>query len=252
MDFIIILITGIVTGVINTIAGGGSFIMLPLLIFMGLSPSVANGTIRIGILFQNSISTRQFIKKKIIPFPLTIYIGITASLGAIVGSFIAIKIQENYFNQILAIVTFLMGIFTLIKKDKENLNQLEASLKNRKNIILIIAFFFIGIYGGFIQAGTGLIMLFALSQIGKFSFINSIAMKSLIGLLFIISSIVIFLYYGRIDWELAVGLIIGNSIGSYISSKWIADKKPKYIKYILGILMLIISIYLFQKSYSFL
>ena len=104
LEIIGLIFIGFIAGSINTIAGGGSLLTLPILIFLGLPPNIANGTNRIAILFQNFFTTAGFKSKGIITFPFSIYIGISALLGSVIGAQIAVDIKGDTFNKILAIV----------------------------------------------------------------------------------------------------------------------------------------------------
>ena len=99
--------TGLVAGFINTTAGGGSTLALPMLIFLGLPANVANGTNRVAILLQNVIGVRTFHQKKVLDFRADYRLAIPAILGSLVGAFIAVEINpdvlKNVFSQPQAI-----------------------------------------------------------------------------------------------------------------------------------------------------
>ena len=99
-----LIIIGFIAGGINTIAGGGSLLTLPILIFLGLPPNMANGTNRIAILFQNIFTTAGFKSKGVVTFPFSIYVGISALIGSLIGAQIAVDIKGETFNKVLAII----------------------------------------------------------------------------------------------------------------------------------------------------
>ena len=109
-EVLILIVSGFIAGVINTLAGGGSLLTLPILIFLGLPPGVANGTNRIGILMQSISGTLGYKSKGISTYPFNLYLGISASIGAIIGAQIAIDIQGDLFNKILAIIIVVVGL----------------------------------------------------------------------------------------------------------------------------------------------
>ncbi|MFT4577097.1 MAG: putative membrane protein YfcA, partial [Polaribacter sp.] len=86
VDLILLIIVGFIAGVINTLAGGGSLLTLPVLIFMGLPPNIANGTNRVGIVIQMLAGTAGFKSKGITTFPFSIYMGISALIGSLIGA----------------------------------------------------------------------------------------------------------------------------------------------------------------------
>ncbi len=105
---------GVVAGVLNTLAGGGSLLTLPLLIFLGLPPNVANGTNRVAIFIQNIFGTAGYRSKGCNTYPYNIYFGVSALLGAIIGAKLAIDIKGDVFNKILAVVMILVVIFLVL------------------------------------------------------------------------------------------------------------------------------------------
>ena len=107
--YVLLIAVGFAVGFINTVAGGGSLLSLPVLIFLGLPPSVANGTNRVAIVFQTALATAGFKSKQVSTFPFNLYLGISALFGAIIGAYIAVDIKGETFNKILAIVMIAGG-----------------------------------------------------------------------------------------------------------------------------------------------
>ena len=146
--------TGLVAGFINTTAGGGSTLTLPLLMFLGLPANVANGTNRIAILLQNVVGVNTFRKKKVLDLTTDYKLAIPAILGSIIGAFFAVEIDEETLRKVIAGLMVAMLFIVVLKPDawvKER-----AELASAKPTILqYIIFFFLGIYGGFIQMGVG-------------------------------------------------------------------------------------------------
>ena len=99
-----LIVVGFLAGIINTLAGGGSLFTLPVLIFLGLPPTVANGTNRIAIIIQSLFGTLGYKSKGISSFPFNIYLGISSSIGSLIGAYIAIDFNEIMFNKVLAII----------------------------------------------------------------------------------------------------------------------------------------------------
>ena len=116
-----LVIVGFLAGIINTLAGGGSLFTLPVLIFLGLPPTVANGTNRIAIIIQSLFGTLGYKSKGISSFPFNIYLGISSSIGALIGAYIAIDFNEILFNKVLAIIMVFVGILILFRKKNKEL-----------------------------------------------------------------------------------------------------------------------------------
>ncbi|MCB0509820.1 MAG: sulfite exporter TauE/SafE family protein, partial [Bacteroidetes bacterium] len=113
-QILLLILVGFVAGVINVMAGGGSLLTMPLLIFMGLDSAMANGSNRIAILFQNATAIAGFKSKKQSAGSYGLILGLSALLGAILGSKIALEIPDGLFNKILAAVMILVVIMTIV------------------------------------------------------------------------------------------------------------------------------------------
>ncbi len=238
---------GFVAGVINTIAGGGSLLTLPMLIFMGLPPAVANGTNRIGIFIQCITSMAGFKSKGIKPSLFGVYLGFSALIGSIIGAQIAIDIKGDVFNKILAVVMVFVVIF-MVFKPKVKTEDLMDRIQGKHLWLSILAFFFIGIYGGFIQAGVGIFILLALSSINHLSLVKSNAIKVLVVSIYTIGALAIFIYNQQIDFLYGFILAIGNAIGGWVASRWAVNKGDGLVKVFLIIMVIAMAIKLWIDS----
>jgi hypothetical protein len=241
LEIFILVIIGFITGAINTIAGGGSLLSLPILIFLGLPPNVANGTNRVGIFFQSISTTIGFKSKGVSEFPFSIYISISAIIGSIIGAQIAIDIKGETFNKLLAIIMVLVVLYMVFEKKAKQLVSTERT-KGKFLWLSIIAFFFVGLYGGFIQAGVGFIMLFALSSINNFTLVKSNAIKVFVTLIFTISSIAVFILNDKVNWKYGLLLAIGSALGGWLTSRWSVAKGDNLVKKIMIIMVIIMAI----------
>lgn len=238
---------GFVAGVINTIAGGGSLLTLPMLIFMGLPPAVANGTNRIGIFIQCITSMAGFKSKGIKPSLFGVYLGLSALIGSIIGAQIAIDIKGDVFNKILAVVMVFVVIF-MVFKPKVKTEDLIDRIQGKHLWLSVLAFFFIGIYGGFIQAGVGIFILLALSSINHLSLVKSNAIKVLVVSIYTIGALAIFIYNQQIDFLYGFILAIGNAIGGWVASRWAVNKGDGLVKVFLIIMVIAMAIKLWIDS----
>ncbi len=230
-DLLLILI-GTLTGFINTVAGGGSVIILPVLIlFFGLPPTVANGTNRIGIIVQTVFSALGFKSKNVTPFALgvkkSIFLGLITLAGALIGASIAIDFPEKWFNRVLSIVMLCVLILTIWKPKPSSLLTQNPKIGY---LFSVFIFFIIGIYAGFIQAGTGFLMILAFSYLNNLSLVQSNAMKTLVVFLLTIGAIYIFAINGTINLKYGILLAIGNAMGGWFASRWSVKKGDRVIQ----------------------
>lgn len=225
----IIIVIGIVAGFINIVSGGGSLLTLPLLISMGLPSSIANGTNRVAILFQNFSGTAGFKSKGVSAWPFSLWVGISATIGAIIGSMIAIHMDSSQFNFILGLVMFLILLQLIFSPFKAITDQAERTT-NKSLILSVIIFFFIGIYGGFIQAGVGILMMLTTNRINHFSLVKSNSVKTLVNFMFTIAALITFIVEDQVRWDYGLTLALGSSFGAWIASRVSVNKGEVFVK----------------------
>lgn len=236
----ILIAAGLFAGFINTVAGGGSLLTMPLLIFMGLPSAEANASNRVAILLQNVFSVAGFKSKGVSVFPFAIWLAISASVGAYLGSRIAVDIEDVIFNRILAVVMLVViGLIVFKPKVKQ---QVDEMMSQQKTWVSIVIFFFIGIYGGFIQAGVGFLVIAALTGVHGFNMAKTNSIKVFIILCYTVIALVIFWVEGKIRWEYGLILAIGNATGGWIASRWSVGKSDELIKKILVVMVIGLSI----------
>lgn len=229
LDILLLFGVGLLAGVINTLAGGGSLLTLPVLIFLNLPHNVANATNRIGILFNSLFAIRGFKSKGVKVDKYSIWLGIAALPGALTGSFAAAKIEGELFNKILAGVIIAVVAYMLFGPKGKDIG---AERNDRKTKVKgLIVFFLIGFYGGFIQAGIGYLIMASLTFINRFSLLKTNIAKVVIVLIYTLASIGVFIYEDLIRWDLGMAMAVGSSIGGYLTSRWSVNKGDKWVRY---------------------
>lgn len=241
LKYILIFLAGIAAGFFNVVAGGGSLITIPSLIFAGLPSAVANGTNRIAILLQNAVSIKKFKDKGYFDLKISLILGVTAIIGAVAGSYIAVDIKSELFNKLLAIImigVLFLTLFGNVKLKKRFTDDVQVH-----NIIpLAITFLFIGFYGGFIQAGTGFLVIAAFSLLGKTNLVKTNSIKVFVIFLYTIPSLIIFIVSGKINWIFGFILAAGNMIGAWLGTNFTINRGDKWIRIILTITVLAMAI----------
>ncbi len=240
LSIIILMSAGVFAGFLNTVAGGGSLLTLPIMIFMGLPSNVANASNRVAIFSQNLFSVAGFRSKGISAFPYAFWLAGTAIVGSIIGAQFAMDIKGEVFNRILAIIMIVVLLLTIFKPGVKT-GQSEK-MEPKDKIIGAITFFFIGIYGGFIQAGVGFVIIAALTNINALSMAKTNSIKVFVVLIYTISALGVFIYQDMINWSYGLSLAAGNSAGGWIASRWSADKDDKWIRIILIVTVSVMAI----------
>lgn len=239
---ILIFITGIIAGFLNTVGGGGSLLAMPVLIFSGLPSAVANGTNRIALMIQNIVAVINFKNKGYFYPKICIMLGIPAILGSIIGAKVAIDISGELFEKILGIVMLVVLVLIIWRPEKKFIKPIDIDkLSIKRRIAAIIAFFFVGFYGGFIQGGVGFIIILTLGLITGMSLVKINSLKVFIVAIYMISSLIVFIVNGKVDWGLGILLAAGNGIGGYLGSNFAVSKGDKWIRRFIFIVMVIMA-----------
>ena len=228
LPYILLIIIGFIAGFLNTVAGGGTLLTLPILIFMGLPAPLAQGTNRIAILLQTFTAVKGFKSKGVSTYPFSLYLGISALIGSLIGAYYALEFDGKAFNRTLAIVMIMVLIVTIVNPTKNAKNTVEK-LTGKPLIISIIVFFFLGIYGGLINAGIGFLMLLVLPYLNGMNLLRSNATKVFVVFVYTIGATIVFAINDKIDYGLAAVLSVGNVSGAWIASRWSVKKDDKVI-----------------------
>jgi uncharacterized membrane protein YfcA len=147
---------------LNTVGGGGSLFTVPILTFMGVPITMANATARVAILAQNVTAVGGFRSKKVeLPLQYSLYLAMVSLVGGFIGSRLASTIDDKLFSRIFVVV-MLFSIGLVIIDPFKSTNKVER-VGPKQQIIGSICFFFIAIYGGFVQAGIGFLVIGVLS-----------------------------------------------------------------------------------------
>ncbi len=227
---------GIIAGFINTLAGSGSLLTLPVLMFLGLPANVANGTNRIAILLQNVVGVTSFRQQKVLDFKQGLWFGLPAIIGAITGAQLAISLNEDIMQKVIGGLLAFMFFLILYKPSKwlkEN-----AMPDKKPGIVQVIIFFFIGVYGGFIQAGVGFFLLAGLVLGAGMDLVRANAVKMFIVLLYTPMALLLFILNDQVNFLYGFILAAGNMLGAFIGSRVAVNKGVKFIRWILLVAIL--------------
>jgi uncharacterized membrane protein YfcA len=231
---------GIIAGILNVLAGGGSLLTLPLLIFMGLPSAVANGTNRIAIFCQNIFAIRGFRQRGVMPLELALLCTPPALIGSWVGANLAINLDDQLFNRILALIMIGVLIFTAVDPMKR-LRKEEVVFSFVRKLLLVLSFFVVGVYGGFVQAGVGFLVITALLVHGL-DLVRINAIKVFVIFAYTFIALGVFIYHGQVNYMLGFALAAGNSLGGMIGPKLAVDKGHDWIKKVVTATVLVFAL----------
>ena len=245
-QLIIVLIGGFLAGIINTLAGNGSAITLSILTeVLGLPGNLANGTNRVGILFQSMVGIAKFKQKGMLHLEKSKWIILTILLGAAIGGIVAINVSNEQFKFVFKLLMLLMLVVVLVKPSRwihphQDENQVSP-------YILYPILLVLGFYGGFIQMGMGVFFLAVMVLLAKYDIMSANSIKLVVVGLFTAVVIPIFHFKGLIDWKIGGLMAIGQSGGAYMAvqmaSKWKNANLYAYRLLVLIIILVLLRIF---------
>ena len=233
----LLIIAGLAAGMVNTLAGNGSVFTLSALIFLGLPIDIANGTNRIGTTLQSITAVSVFRKHDKNLFDYSWPYVLPSFIGAQIGAWVVADIvSRELLNWIIGAI--MLGLLVLVLANPKK--GLKEGIDKKVNPwVRAVVFFAIGFYGGFIQAGIGILLLVSLVNIAGHSLVRSNAIKLVVVLAYSIPVSCIFLWYDQVNWSMGIWLAVGQVIGSFTAARF-AVKSSKANQWIRGLLIVMI------------
>jgi hypothetical protein len=210
---------GLAAGTVNTLAGGGSLLTVPILILLGLPGTLANGTNRVGVLASNLVAARRFRMAGIADARQTLPVLIPAALGALLGAWWISRVSDATFERLYGLVMLAL-VVPMLRPPRGNAAGDGAPRRERSPAVAAALFFAVGLYGGAIQAGVGLAFVAALSYAGH-DLVRANAIKVGVIAVYTLVAVGVFAAEGRIAWAtaavLAPGFALGGELGARIA-----------------------------------
>lgn len=247
--YLLLATVGLVAGALNVVAGGGSFLTLPLLIFLGLPATAANGTNRVAILFQSVGAVWGFHRSGVLDWRALGWAAGPATVGSVFGTWAALTVGDEAFKKALAILMVAVALWTLWDPLAERTEVAAAGRAPAppSGAALGIGFFFVGLYGGFVSAGVGFLSLAATTLAGL-DLVRGNAVKVLSVLLFTVVSLALFAWAGQVHWAEGLALAVGMLAGGLIGVRLTLRKGHAWIKGVVTATVILFAIKLWLGS----
>jgi uncharacterized membrane protein YfcA len=213
-DALLLIGGGLVAGIVNTLAGGGSLLTVPLLSFVGLPGSLANGTNRVGILLHNGVASWGFWREGVSGVRMALPLIAPVAAGALLGALLISRVSDAIFERAFGVVMLVLLVPTLRPREPARPARALAPLPRT------LLFFAIGAFGGAFQAGVGILMLYALSA-GGVDLVRSNAAKVALNFCFSLLVLPIFVSAQQVALPealaLGAGFVAGGLAGPRIA-----------------------------------
>lgn len=231
---------GLVAGVINTMAGGGSLLTLPALIFAGLPPQVANATNRVGILLQSGVAAWGFSRGGALEPRLALRLLPWAMSGSLAGALFSVELDQATMRRAIGVVMLVMLVVLLWKPQRWVQGRAQPDQEPpRLTWGARLTFVGMGLYGGFLQAGVGVLLLTALVWATGRDVARANALKVVLVGCFTVPPLLVFLYHDQIDWGAGLALSLGSMAGGWLGARLTLSWGPAVVRYVLVAVVLV-------------
>lgn len=222
-EALLLVVGGLAAGVINTMAGGGSALTVPLLVLAGVPGNQANGSNRVGVLSASGAAVASFRRSGVDGLTGAAPVLAPTVVGSLIGSFGISQLADETFETIFGYLLIPIIILTIFKpKPAEGAEPWSL-------LVTMAVFFCIGLYGGAFQAGVGLVMLAALTRAG-FDLVTANSVKVLINLIVTVIALPVFILQGNVVWAPALVLAAGFLAGGWFGAKLAVKGGEKLVR----------------------
>ena len=238
----LLVFTGLIAGFVNTIAGGGSSLTIPALMILGMPADIANATNRVGVLMHSIVSTIGFRRAQIEINSADAFAIVSITIvGGITGAVIASYLPNFYLKPILLGVMVTMALIILLKPSVIVPPPGTPIVRIREKPGAWGGLFIAGLYGGFVHAGVGFLLIGAIAGTLRYDLVRTNAFKMLCVLAFTFAALLIFIARGQVSWLPGLILALGMMVGGHYSVKFAVNVSQQVLKWLLFTMTLVVS-----------
>ena len=231
-DIVLLVAGGLAAGVVNTLAGGGSLLTVPLLVLAGVPGNVANGSNRVGILASNASATAAFRRLGVSGLSRTLPVLVPVAVGSLVGALLVARLADETFERAFGV---LMVPLLLLSLRPPVLKSVEGRVWSGPFTVLV--FLAVGLYGGAFQAGIGLLLMVALSRSGM-DLVVANSVKVVVIMVVTVTALPLFIVGGRVDWGPAMVLAAGFAVGGVLGARLTVTRGASLIRPVMVVAVL--------------
>jgi uncharacterized membrane protein YfcA len=242
----LLFLAAVMGGAINSVAGGGSFVSFPALLFAGVPPVPANATNTIA-LWPASLASAVAYRRELGEAPQGAWLlGIAAAIGGLVGSILLLKTKESTF--VLLIPWLLLFATVLFSFGGQVAKRLTRG-RSAPLAVGVVAQLFISTYGGYFGGGMGIMMLAVMTLLGMTHIHRMNALKNVLAVLINGIAVIAFVIAGAVQWPPAVVMIAGGITGGYLGAAAARRVSPKHVRVVVLVIAWCMTAYFFAKTY---
>jgi uncharacterized membrane protein YfcA len=248
---VFLFVAGILGGALNAVAGGGSFVAFPALLFAGVPPIPANATNALALWTGVTASGGAYRNRLDVPGRVLLPLLITSFVGGIIGAFLLLKTPAHTFMRVLP--WLMLGATLLFVFGKQLAGKRTSSVGHDATTAAIVgaSIFELGVavYGGYFGGGVGIVNLAMLAAVGMTDIHAMNALKSILGIAINGIAALVFVVKGAIYWPQGIVMIAGALVGGYFGAHY-AQKLPQaWVRNFVILVGTGMTVYFFVKAY---
>lgn len=254
LELLFLFLAGLFGGVLNSIAGGGSFITFPMLLFVGIAPISANATNTFASCagyMSGAYALRKDLYDHRKELPRIILVSL---IGGILGAWLLLQTPEALFSEAIPwLLLFATGLFIFGGALNQSLKKLASRHRHASSagaLLLLALLLGVCIYGGFFNAGLGIITLSYLALAGHTNINTMNGLKLLVSTAVSLIAIAVFIYNGAIAWYEGSIVLAGTLIGGFVAAHISRQLPQKKVRTFVIIASSGITLYFFWINYA--
>ena len=248
---IFLFVAGALGGALNSVAGGGSFIAFPALLFTGVPPIPANATNTIALWTGAAASGGAYRKRLDVPRRVMIPLLTASLIGGLLGAYLLLKTPAHTFMRVLPWLT--LGATLLFAFGKKLAGGRRSVIEHEAAGSALFGAslfqFCVAVYGGYFGGGMGIVMLAMLAVLGMTDIHAMNALKSLMGFVINGVAVVTFIVARAVYWRHGIIMIVGGIVGGYLGAHYAMKMRQVWIRWFVVAVGSGMTVYFFWKSY---
>ena len=229
---------GFLCGIMNTLAGSGSLVTLPVLLMLGLPANMANGTNRLGVLAQSVVASASFRQQRVFKIRQGLLLMAPTALGSVIGARISLTLNEQTMRQAIGVLMVVMLAVVLIEPRRWLQGKGEITNQHIHWWHLLL-FFGIGVYGGFIQVGIGIFLLTSLVLGVGYDLVKGNAVKVFIVAFQSLMALMVFVLNDQVIWTMGLALVAGQIPGAWVASRMAVRWGAVFVRWVLIVIVVV-------------
>ena len=252
---IFLFFAAIIAGTLNSIAGGGSFVSFPAMLFTGMPPVEANATNTVALWPGLAAGTLAYVKLLNAPGRLLVPLLLASVAGGVAGALLLIKTPPHTFMHLVPWLllggTLLFAFGNRIRAMAGHSAASDDLLHTSWRAITIASLLqlTVGIYGGYFGAGIGFVMLGMFTALGMRDLHSMNAFRTLLAAVINAAAVVMFIAAGAVLWLQCLTMMAGALLGGWFGARYAQKADPKKLRVLVICVGIVLSVYFFVRIY---